>query len=59
LDSKIIIPLNYNINDTTDKSFLSVFNKNLALPVEENIDKFSIKKNELIETSKIIILNKK
>ena len=59
LDSKIIIPLNYNINDAADKSFLSFFNKNLALPVEENIDKFSIKKNELIETSKIIILNKK
>ncbi len=58
IDAKIIIPIDY-IAKGAKKTNLDEFKKILSLEAEEIDDKFSIKKNEISEKSKIILLNKK
>lgn len=58
IDAKIIIPIDY-VSKGTKKTNLEDFKKSLSLEIEEVDDKFSIKKNEIEEKSKIILLNKK
>tara|TARA_B100001142_G_scaffold138624_1_gene140178 strand:+ start:20318 stop:20932 length:615 start_codon:yes stop_codon:yes gene_type:complete len=58
IDAKIIIPIDYVVKGAK-KTNLEDFKKSLSLEIEEVDDKFSIKKNEIEEKSKIILLNKK
>ena len=58
IDAKIIIPIDY-VTKGAKKTNLEDFKKSLSLEIEEVDDKFSIKKNEIEEKSKIILLNKK
>jgi len=58
IDAKIIIPIDY-VAKGAKKTNLEDFKKSLSLEIEEVDDKFSIKKNEIEEKSKIILLNKK
>tara|TARA_Y100000996_G_scaffold296262_1_gene234542 strand:+ start:9162 stop:9776 length:615 start_codon:yes stop_codon:yes gene_type:complete len=58
IDAKIIIPIDY-VSKGAKKTNLEDFKKSLSLEIEEVDDKFSIKKNEIEEKSKIILLNKK
>ena len=58
IDAKIIIPIDY-ITKGAKKTNLDDFKKSLSLELEEVNDKLSIKKNEIGEKSKIILLNKK
>jgi len=58
IDAKIIIPIDY-VSKGTKKTNLDDFKKSLGLEIEEFDDKFSIKKNDIGEKSKIILLNQK
>ena len=58
IDAKIIIPIDY-VSKGAKKTNLEDFKKSLSLEIEEVDDKFSIKKNEIEEKSKIILLKKK
>ncbi|MDG1990006.1 MAG: MBL fold metallo-hydrolase [Dehalococcoidia bacterium] len=59
LEAKLIIPMNYNNKKNEDMKILETFNKSLGLQIENAGDKLSIKKNELSDKSKIVILNQK
>ncbi|MBI51670.1 MAG: hypothetical protein CL779_00430 [Chloroflexi bacterium] len=58
IDAKIIIPIDY-VSKGAKKTNLDDFKKSLSLEIEEVDDKFSIKKNEILDKSKIILLKQK
>ena len=59
LEVKVIIPINYNKKKKEDIQTLETFNKSLGLQIESGDDKISIKKSELSDKSKIVILNQR
>jgi|TARA_B110000438_G_C15764528_1_gene628906 hypothetical protein len=59
LEVKVIIPIDYNKKKKEDVQTLETFNKSLGLQIESGEDKISIKKSELSDKSKIVVLNQK
>ena len=59
LEVKVIIPIDYNKKKKEDVQTLETFNKSLGLQIESGDDKISIKKSELSDKSKIVILNQR
>ena len=59
LEVKVIIPIDYNKKKKEDVQTLETFNKSLGLQIESGEDKISIKKSELSDKSKSVVLNQK